>query len=69
MFWIDDDRKGWDSSSDVGDDDDKWTELDGADWMNIGLTCSYQFVVLCAVLHLWRHRGWPPYRPRQISLV
>lgn len=68
MLWIDDDRKGWDSSED-GDDDDKWTELDGADWASIGLTSFYQLVVLGAVLHLWLNRGWPPYRPRQISLV
>ncbi|CAM9874054.1 unnamed protein product, partial [Scytosiphon promiscuus] len=56
-------------SSETGDDDDRWTSLEPPDWVQIALTSSYQIVVLLAVLHLWRRRAWPPYRPRQTTLV
>lgn len=58
----------YDSSED-GDDDDRWTELDERDWVNIGLTSFYQMLVLGAVLFLWINRSWPPLVPRQVSLV
>lgn len=61
-----------DSSEDIVDDDDQWTELDPGDWkdwVHIALTGLYQLVVFLAVMHLWRQRSWPPYCPRQISLV
>lgn len=58
----------YDSSED-GDDDDRWTDLEGGDWANIGLTSFYQVLVLGAVLFLWINRSWPPFVPRQVSLV
>ncbi|CAM9499064.1 unnamed protein product, partial [Ectocarpus sp. 12 AP-2014] len=61
-----------DSSEDIVEDDDQWTELDASDWkdwVHIALTGLYQLVVFVAVMHLWRQRSWPPYCPRQISLV
>eukprot|EP00752_Nemacystus_decipiens_P018693 g16757.t1 len=58
----------YDSSED-GDDDDRWTDLRGGDWVNIGLTSFYQVAVLGAVLFLWINRSWPPLVPRQVSLV
>lgn len=59
----------FDSSEDFADDDDLWTDLEASDWAHIGVTASYQLIVLMTVLHLWRKRTWPPYRVRQIPLV
>ncbi|CAM9630381.1 unnamed protein product [Ectocarpus sp. 6 AP-2014] len=62
----------YDSSEEWVDDDDRWTELDPGDWrdwVHVALTGLYQLVVFMAVLHLWGQRSWPPYCPRQISLV
>lgn len=59
----------FDSSEDVADDDDLWTDLESSDWGHIGVTAFYQLIVFVAVVHLWRQRTWPPYCVRQISLV
>lgn len=49
-------------------DDDVWTPLRNTDYVHLGLTSSYQCVVLVTVAHLWWCRKWPPYVPRQIPL-
>eukprot|EP00903_Cladosiphon_okamuranus_P012393 g11615.t1 len=69
---------GWDrllqegsgsSSSATFDDDDVWTPLKTTDFIHLGVTVAYQFLVLAVVAHLWVCRKWPPYIPRQITLV
>ncbi|CAM9494903.1 unnamed protein product, partial [Ascophyllum nodosum] len=50
-------------------DDEEWTPLSRHDYVHLGITIGYQCLVLLVVLHLWLCRTWPPYIPRQISLV
>ncbi|CAN0158874.1 unnamed protein product, partial [Scytosiphon promiscuus] len=57
------------SSSAMYDDDDIWTPLHTMDYLHLGITATYQVLVLVVVTHLWLCRKWPPYIPRQISLV
>lgn len=52
------------SSSMTYDDDDVWTPLEAGDYAHLGITISYQIVVLLIVVHLWLCREWPPYIPR-----
>lgn len=52
------------SSMSEYDDDDVWTPLETADYTHLGITITYQIVVLLVVVHLWICRDWPPYIPR-----
>eukprot|EP00903_Cladosiphon_okamuranus_P011466 g10800.t1 len=69
MAWIGLRRYLQYDSSEDGDDDDRWTDLEGGDWVNIGITSLYQVFVLGAVVFLWANRSWPPLVPRQVLLV
>lgn len=46
------------------DDDDVWTPLRGSDYAHLGITITYQVLVLMVCVHLWYCRDWPPYIPR-----
>ncbi|CAM9368939.1 unnamed protein product, partial [Ectocarpus sp. 13 AM-2016] len=52
------------TSSEIYDEDDVWTPLQSWDFLHLGVTCSYQVLVLVVVVHLWICRKWPPYVPR-----